>query len=152
MSCPIPGPDRRQVSLKATQELHRRADEAQQRAITVGALHGFRSRIGDEDGIGQLLAYTADPVRRCVPARSASWSAALRLDLRLVVQRSYLITDMWKALATSVEGQFYSHADWERARWELWYANQLMTGALKLTARMVDCAARLERTVGVPGR
>ena len=32
---------------------------------------------------------------------------------------------MWKALATSVEGQFFSDADWQRARWELWYANGL---------------------------
>ena len=45
-----------------------------------------------------------------------------------------MITDIWKALATSVEGQFFSDADWQRARWELWYANGLMTGERQLTA------------------
>jgi hypothetical protein len=45
-----------------------------------------------------------------------------------------LVTDMWKALATSVEGQFYSDADWQRARWELWYCNGLLTGERPLTA------------------
>ena len=37
-----------------------------------------------------------------------------------------LIADMWAALAVSAESRFFSHADWERARWELWYANQSM--------------------------
>jgi hypothetical protein len=45
-----------------------------------------------------------------------------------------LVRDMWKALATSVEGQFYSQADWERARWEMFYANGLLTGERPLTA------------------
>ena len=41
---------------------------------------------------------------------------------------------MWKALANSVESQFYSDADWERARMELWYMNGLLTGERPLTA------------------
>ena len=53
-----------------------------------------------------------------------------------------MITDMWKALATSVEGQFFSDADWQRARWELWYANGLMTGERQLTAPAWNVAAR----------
>ena len=38
-----------------------------------------------------------------------------------------LVADMWTALGRSVEGQFFSAADWQRARWELWYANRVMT-------------------------
>ncbi len=38
-----------------------------------------------------------------------------------------LVTDLWAALAQSVEGQFFSTTDWQRARWELWYANRVMT-------------------------
>jgi hypothetical protein len=32
---------------------------------------------------------------------------------------------MWAALGKSVEGQFFSHADWQRARFELWFVNNL---------------------------
>ena len=46
-----------------------------------------------------------------------------------------MIVSMWAALARSVEGQFYSVADWERARWELWFANQVLTGELDLSAK-----------------
>ena len=38
-----------------------------------------------------------------------------------------LVVDLWAALGSSVEGRFYSAADWQRARWELWYANAVMT-------------------------
>ena len=41
---------------------------------------------------------------------------------------------MWNSLSTSVEGQFFSDADWQRARMELWYANGLLTGERQLTA------------------
>lgn len=34
-----------------------------------------------------------------------------------------LISDMWAALQTSAEARFFSAADWERARFELWFAN-----------------------------
>jgi hypothetical protein len=37
-----------------------------------------------------------------------------------------LVADMWSALAQSVEGQFYSAADWERARLEMWQADKLV--------------------------
>lgn len=33
---------------------------------------------------------------------------------------------MWAALQVSCESRFFSAADWERARWELWYADQTM--------------------------
>jgi hypothetical protein len=39
-----------------------------------------------------------------------------------------LIISMWAALAESVESRFYSHADWQRFRLELWYANKLVRG------------------------
>jgi hypothetical protein len=38
-----------------------------------------------------------------------------------------LVVDLWSALGRSVEGRFYSAADWQRARWELWYADAVMT-------------------------
>src|SRR4029077_13010834 len=38
-----------------------------------------------------------------------------------------LVVDLWSALGSSVEGRFYSAADWQRARWELWYASTVMT-------------------------
>ena len=38
-----------------------------------------------------------------------------------------LVVDLWAVLGSSVEGQFYSAADWQRARWELWYASTVMT-------------------------
>jgi hypothetical protein len=38
-----------------------------------------------------------------------------------------LVVELWSALGRSVEAQFYSAADWQRARWELWYANTAMT-------------------------
>ena len=53
---------------------------------------------------------------------------------RLGFRAHKLVTAMWKALGGSVEAQFFSTADWQRARWECWYANQLMTGQQALTA------------------
>lgn len=42
-----------------------------------------------------------------------------------------MVTAMWDALKNSAEAKFFSKADWQRARWELWYANQLfMAGKL----------------------
>ena len=38
----------------------------------------------------------------------------------------FLVTDLWKALEESVEGRFFSAADWERARAELWYMNHIL--------------------------
>ena len=35
-----------------------------------------------------------------------------------------LVADLWSTLGRSVEGQFFSAADWQRARLELWYANR----------------------------
>jgi hypothetical protein len=40
----------------------------------------------------------------------------------------FLVNDLWEALKTSVEGQFYSRADWQRVRMELWYANKVIKG------------------------
>jgi hypothetical protein len=37
-----------------------------------------------------------------------------------------LVTDLWAALAQSVESSFYSAADWQRARMELWFADRSM--------------------------
>lgn len=37
-----------------------------------------------------------------------------------------LVDSMWTALQTSCESRFFSAADWERARLELWFANEAM--------------------------
>jgi hypothetical protein len=37
-----------------------------------------------------------------------------------------LVAGLWSALGSSVEGQFYSTADWERARLEMWHADKLV--------------------------
>ena len=39
-----------------------------------------------------------------------------------------LVVDMWNALQDSAESRFYSEADWERVRFELWHANVVLTG------------------------
>ncbi len=38
-----------------------------------------------------------------------------------------LVTDLWAAVQSSCESQFYSEADWQRLRFELWNANHAMT-------------------------
>jgi hypothetical protein len=40
-----------------------------------------------------------------------------------------LVADLWDAVQTSCEATFYSEADWERLRFELWYANAAMTSS-----------------------
>lgn len=45
-----------------------------------------------------------------------------------------LVVDMWAALGGSVESKFYSGADWQRARWELWFADTAIRGDESLTA------------------
>lgn len=45
-----------------------------------------------------------------------------------------LVVDMWAALGTSVEAKFFSAADWQRARWELWYANRLLKSRKPVSA------------------
>ena len=37
-----------------------------------------------------------------------------------------LITAMWDTVAQSCEARFYSEADWQRLRLELWFANHTM--------------------------
>jgi hypothetical protein len=44
-----------------------------------------------------------------------------------------MVVDMWESLANSVEGQFFSEGDWQRARWELFYANELFMGRRQMT-------------------
>ena len=38
-----------------------------------------------------------------------------------------LVAAMWDTVRESVEARFYSDADWERLRMELWNANAVMT-------------------------
>lgn len=45
-----------------------------------------------------------------------------------------LIVDMWDSLAGSVEAKFFSAADWQRARFELWFANKVISGHEAATA------------------
>jgi len=55
---------------------------------------------------------------------------------RLGFDAHELVVDLWAALDSSVEGRFYSAADWQRARWELWYANAVMTAGQMPSANM----------------
>ena len=41
-----------------------------------------------------------------------------------------LVTDLWAALADSVESDFHSAVDWQRARMEMFYANELLQGGV----------------------
>lgn len=59
-------------------------------------------------------------------------TAGLQPDLGFEAHE--MVMSMWKALETSVEGQFLSTADWERARVEMWFLNQVLTGQIELTA------------------
>jgi len=44
----------------------------------------------------------------------------------LVFDAHELVADLWSALGSSVEGQFFSAADWARARLEMWHADELV--------------------------
>jgi hypothetical protein len=45
-----------------------------------------------------------------------------------------LVAQLWTTLQESVESRFYSESDWERARFECWYANEVMRGQLSAAA------------------
>lgn len=45
-----------------------------------------------------------------------------------------LIRDMWDSLGGSTEAKFFSAADWQRARLELWFANKVVSGEEPATA------------------
>ena len=47
-----------------------------------------------------------------------------------------LVVDLSSVLGRSVDAQFYSAADWQRARWELRYANQVMAAGQVPSANM----------------
>lgn len=38
-----------------------------------------------------------------------------------------LVQDLWDTVQSSCEAAFYSDADWQRLRWELWFANRVMS-------------------------
>jgi hypothetical protein len=54
----------------------RNTNEALRRAVTIRALHEFRAKLGDQDGLAELLAYAADPVRQaampCLPKSTSN--------------------------------------------------------------------------------
>jgi hypothetical protein len=72
------------------------------------------------------------PVSYGLAEPTVAGQAAAQPKLGFTAHR--LVRDMWKALATSVEGQFFSAADWERARMEMFYVDGLLTGERQLTA------------------
>jgi hypothetical protein len=53
-----------------------------------------------------------------------------------------LVVNLWSALGRSVEGQFYSAADWQRARMEMWFTSYLMTAGVAPTANQWATAQR----------
>ena len=44
------------------------------------------------------------------------------------------VQELWDTVQNSCEAAFYSEADWQRVRLELWHLNQILTGAIDLTA------------------
>jgi hypothetical protein len=67
------------------------------------------------------------PPRTYGAATPVSAPAAGAQDRELGIEDPHpLVVDMWAALCESVESGFYSQADWERVRWEPWYANETM--------------------------
>ena len=50
----------------------------------------------------------------------------LRPPSKLGFDAHPLIEALWESIAASGEGQFYSAADWQRLRLELWYGNRLL--------------------------
>jgi hypothetical protein len=45
-----------------------------------------------------------------------------------------LILGLWDSLGDSPESKFFSAADWQRARLELWFANKVVSGEEPVTA------------------
>jgi hypothetical protein len=69
--------------------------------------------------------------RRRTPPRTygmaePTTAAAARVQARTlgIDDPHRLVADMWSALQDSAEARFYSAADWERVRLELWFANE----------------------------
>lgn len=70
-----------------------------------------------------------------------------------------LVQSLWQSLAGSVEGKFYSPADWQRARIEMHFLNELLTagrtpGAQAWTAVQAGLSALLispadKRRIGI---
>lgn len=54
--------------------------------MTIRALHEFRTKFGGEDGIAELLAYAANPVRDAVEALLAEVNQQRRLHLLWLMQ------------------------------------------------------------------
>ena len=54
--------------------------------------------------------------------------AASSHDRALGFDAHPLVAAMWDTLHESCESTFYSAADWERVRMELWYANRTISG------------------------
>ena len=82
-------------------------------------------------GIGPAPKPASKRRRRTPPATYGAATpttapAASSHDRALGFDAHELVASMWDTLHESCESKFFSHADWERARWELWYANQSM--------------------------
>jgi len=55
--------------------------------VTIGALHEFCDKLGDEKGIGELLTYAADPVRQAVDIMLDEIDAQRRPHTRAALER-----------------------------------------------------------------
>lgn len=60
--------------------------------------------------------------------------AATGHDPELGFDAHVLVVRLWAALQSSAESRFYSTADWERVRFELWHANELLTSGKPIGA------------------
>jgi hypothetical protein len=55
--------------------------------------------------------------------------AAVKSPVKLGFPAQPLIRALWRSLKTSAEGRYYSAADWERLRLELWFGNELVSSS-----------------------
>ena len=61
-------------------------DEAHRRAVTIEALHTYRDNLGGQDGISDLLAYAAEPVRDALGQVLRLINAQRQLHLLSLIQ------------------------------------------------------------------
>ena len=61
-------------------------------------------------------------------AQPITVTTAATVDHELGFDAHPMVDRMWEALQTSCESRFYSIADWQRARFELWHCDQVLKG------------------------
>jgi hypothetical protein len=68
-------------------------------------------------------------------AQPTTVPAAPAVDRELGFDAHPLVVSMWDSLQDSAESRFYSAADWQRARLELWNVNEIMRSGKPISGR-----------------